>query len=92
MDMYCSPKISRNLVSEPTLNRLGYKLVLECESYIISKCGVYVPHCYLTCNLFKLIMKNYDNSVLNVKINFDSHMWHNALSHVNFVKMILMSK
>ena len=36
-DMYHAPKISRNLVFGPTLNRLGYKLMFESNRGIISK-------------------------------------------------------
>ena len=41
-DVYHAPEISRNLVSGPTLNCLGYKLVFESDSCIISKNPIYV--------------------------------------------------
>ena len=74
IDVYYAPETSRNL-SWPTLMHLGYKLVFEADRCIISKCGVFVGHCYLVCNLSKLSLKHmYDNSVLNLKVKVNSNL------------------
>ena len=67
-DVYYAPKISKNLVSGPTLNVLGYKLVFEFDMCISSQNSVYVGRCYLMSNLFKLCLKQSCDS-LNVMDN-----------------------
>ena len=47
-DVYFAPDISRNLVSGPILNRLGYKLVFDADRCIISKCNFFIGHAYLS--------------------------------------------
>nr|GEV26859.1 hypothetical protein [Tanacetum cinerariifolium] len=40
------PKLCKNLVSGPMLNKYGYKQVYESDKYILSKCGVFVGFGY----------------------------------------------
>nr|GEV82629.1 zinc finger, CCHC-type [Tanacetum cinerariifolium] len=40
------PKLHKNLVSSPVLNKCGYKQVYESNKYILSKCGVFVEFGY----------------------------------------------
>nr|GEX21004.1 zinc finger, CCHC-type [Tanacetum cinerariifolium] len=40
------PKLSKNLISGPVLNKCGYKQVYESDKYILSKCGVFVGFGY----------------------------------------------
>nr|GEU73013.1 zinc finger, CCHC-type [Tanacetum cinerariifolium] len=40
------PKLRKNLVSGPVLNKCGYKQVYESDKYILSKCGVFVGFGY----------------------------------------------
>ena len=92
-DVYHAPEISRNLVSGQTLNRLGYKLVFESDRCIISKNSIYVSRCYLINNLFKLCLRQTCNGlILNVLNDSNSCLWHNRLCHVNYNKMLNISK
>ena len=73
MDVYYAPDISRNLVSEPTLNRIGYKLLFDVDRRIISKTSVYVGGFYLIKNLFKLcLIQSCDSLILNIMDDFSS--------------------
>ncbi|XP_021717550.1 uncharacterized protein LOC110685346 [Chenopodium quinoa] len=56
-DVLYAPSISRNLVSGPTLNRLGFRLVFEADRCIITKGSTFVGHCYLSHGLFKLSLR-----------------------------------
>nr|GEY28310.1 hypothetical protein [Tanacetum cinerariifolium] len=40
------PKLRKNLVSGPVLNKYGYKQVYDFDKYILSKCGVFVGFSY----------------------------------------------
>nr|GEW23088.1 hypothetical protein [Tanacetum cinerariifolium] len=40
------PKLRKNLVSGPVLNKYGYKQVYESDKYILSKCGAFVGFVY----------------------------------------------
>nr|GEU29115.1 hypothetical protein [Tanacetum cinerariifolium] len=40
------PKLRKNLISGPVLNKCGYKQVYESDKYILSKCGVFVGFGY----------------------------------------------
>ena len=93
-DIYFAPDISRNLVSGPILNRLGYKLVFEIDRCIISKCNFLIGRGYLCCNLFKLsLICNSKNMVCNTNMCDDLHyLWHLRLANVNFGKVSFMSK
>ena len=92
-DVYYAPKISRNLVFRPTLNHLGYMLVLECDWCFIFKNSVYVGSFYLINNLFKLYLRQTcDGLILNVVNDYSFCFWHDPLCHVNYNKMLHMSK
>ena len=47
-------KISRNHVSRPVLNQLGYKLVFEANMCIISKNNLFIGRAYLCNSIFNL--------------------------------------
>nr|GEZ32574.1 zinc finger, CCHC-type [Tanacetum cinerariifolium] len=40
------PKLRKNLISGPVLNKYGYKQVYESDKYILSECGVFVGFGY----------------------------------------------
>ena len=90
-----APKIAKNLVSRPTLNRMGYKLEFEYDQCVISRDGVFIRRCYLNCNLFKLSIKTYlDKNLFHVYDNNVNmyELWHNRLCHVNYESMKYMGK
>src|SRR5688572_17511176 len=67
-DVYYEPEISRNLVSGPVLNRLGYKLVFEANRCIVSKSNLFVGHAYLCNSVFKLSLDLYKDVICNVSL------------------------
>ena len=58
-DVYHAPEVNKNLISRPSLNLLGYKLVFESDRCIVSKCGMFVSRCYQVCYIFKLFLKHW---------------------------------
>ena len=95
-DVFYASETSRNLVSCPILNRLGYKLVFEADRCIISKNNLFVGRAFLCNSLFKLSLDLNKNSICNVlsmNEKDDLHyLWHVRLGHVNFDKISFMSK
>ena len=94
--MYFAPEISRNLVSGPIFNRLGYKLVFEADRCIISKNNLFVGRTFLCKSLFKLSLDLNKNFICNISSMNDKddlhYLWHVRLGHVNFDKISFMSK
>ncbi|GKA99401.1 zinc finger, CCHC-type containing protein [Tanacetum coccineum] len=50
------PKLRKNLVSGPVLNKCGYKQVYESDKYILSKCGVFVGFGYYNNGIFRKLL------------------------------------
>ncbi|GJU95730.1 zinc finger, CCHC-type containing protein [Tanacetum coccineum] len=48
------PKLRKNLISGPVLNKCGYKQVYESDKYILSKSGVFVGFAYYNNGMFML--------------------------------------
>ncbi|GKF73679.1 hypothetical protein Tco_0220011, partial [Tanacetum coccineum] len=48
------PKLHKNLISGPVLNKCGYKQVYESNKYILSKSGVFVGFDYYNNGMFML--------------------------------------
>ena len=48
------PEISKNLISGPILSNKGFKVVIESNTFVITKGGVYVGKGYLHEGLFKV--------------------------------------
>ncbi|CAJ2665771.1 unnamed protein product [Trifolium pratense] len=90
------PKLRKNLISGPVLNKLGYKQVCESDKYVLSKSGVFVGFGYYNNGMFMMNLNGVPKdsgsifmSSSNV-INFS--LWHARLGHVNYKRMHEMSK
>ncbi|GJX27326.1 zinc finger, CCHC-type containing protein [Tanacetum coccineum] len=91
------PKLRKNLVSGPVLNKCGYKQVYESEKYILSKCGVFLGYGYYNNGMFMLNLNKvlddseyvYMSSSSNV---VNSSLWHARLGHVHYKRMLEMYK
>ncbi|GJZ58174.1 hypothetical protein Tco_0613668 [Tanacetum coccineum] len=60
------PKLRKNLIFGPILNKCGYKQVYESDKYILSKSGVFVGFGYYNNGMFLLILNkvpDYSGSV-----------------------------
>ena len=90
------PKLRKNLISGPVLNKLGYKQVCESDKYVLSKSGVFVGFGYYNNGMFMMNLNGVPNesgsvfmSSSNV-INFS--LWHARLGHAHYKRMHEMSK
>nr|GEV18612.1 zinc finger, CCHC-type [Tanacetum cinerariifolium] len=90
------PKLHKNLVSGPMLNKCGYKQVYESDKYILSKSGVFVGFGYYNNGMFMLnLNKVPDDSESVYMCSFtvvNSSLWHARLGHVHYKRMLEMSK
>ncbi|GJX55267.1 zinc finger, CCHC-type containing protein [Tanacetum coccineum] len=90
------PKLRKNLVSGPMLNKCGYKQVYESDKYILSKSGVFIGFGYYNNGMFMLnLNKDPDDSdsvymSSSTVINFS--LWHARLGHGHYKRMLEMSK
>ncbi|XP_057419439.1 uncharacterized protein LOC130713668 [Lotus japonicus] len=55
------PKLRKNLVSGPVLNKLGYKQVHESDKYVLSKSGVFVGFGYYNNGMFMMNLNGVPN-------------------------------
>jgi hypothetical protein len=55
------PKLRKNLISGPVLNKLGYKQVCESDKYVLSKCGVFVGFGYYNNGMFMMNLNGVPN-------------------------------
>ncbi|GJR97765.1 zinc finger, CCHC-type containing protein [Tanacetum coccineum] len=55
------PKLRKNLISGPVLNKCGYKQVYESDKYILSKSGVFVGFGYYSNGMFVLNLNKVPN-------------------------------
>ncbi|GJX47833.1 zinc finger, CCHC-type containing protein [Tanacetum coccineum] len=91
------PKLRKNLISDPLLNKCGYKQVYESNKYILSKCGVFVGFGYYNNGMFMLnLNKVPDDSDSVYMPSFstvvNSLLWHARLGHVHCKRMLEISK
>jgi hypothetical protein len=89
------PSIKKNLVNDSLLCRDGFKVVLESNKFVVSKCGQFICKGYGCRVLFHFSISNYCNkSVNNIcdHINeSDVSIWHPCLCHLNFGSMSQLS-
>ncbi|GJU60145.1 zinc finger, CCHC-type containing protein [Tanacetum coccineum] len=90
------PKLRKNLVSGPMLNKCGYKQVYESDKYILSKSGVFVGFGYYNNGMFMLnlnkVPDDSDSVYMSSSIVVNSLLWHARLGHVHYKRMLEMSK
>jgi hypothetical protein len=89
------PSINKNLVSGSLLCRDGFKVVLESNKFVISKCGQFIGKGYVCRGLFYFSVSDFCNkSVNNIcdGVNeSDASVWHSRLCHLNFGSISLLS-
>nr|GEV33810.1 zinc finger, CCHC-type [Tanacetum cinerariifolium] len=90
------PKLHKNLVSGPMLNKCGYKQVYESDKYILSKSGVFVGFGYYNNGMFMLnlnkVPDDSDSVYMSSSTVVISSLWHARLGHVHYKRMLEMSK
>nr|GEY55667.1 zinc finger, CCHC-type [Tanacetum cinerariifolium] len=91
------PKLHKNLVSGPVLNKCGYKQVYESDKYILSKCGVFVGFGYYNNVMFMLNLNKVPDNSHSVYMSSSStvvntSLWHARLGYVHYKRMLEMSK
>ncbi|GKC80006.1 zinc finger, CCHC-type containing protein [Tanacetum coccineum] len=91
------PKLRKNLISGPVLNKCGYKQVYESDKYILSKCGVFVGFGYYNNGMFMLNLNKVPDDSDSVYMSssstvVNSSLWHARLGHVHYKRMLEMSK
>ncbi|KAI5425435.1 hypothetical protein KIW84_031292 [Lathyrus oleraceus] len=79
------PKLRKNLISGPVLNKLGYKQVCESDKYVLSKSGVFVGFGYYNNGMFMMNLNGVPNDSGSVFISssnvINSSLWHARLGH-----------
>ena len=82
------PDIRKNLVSGSLLNKHGFRIVIESDTFILSKSGMFVGKGYITDGLFKLNVMSVkdDNEIKNSSAYLleSPNLWHGRLGHMNF--------
>ncbi|GKD28041.1 zinc finger, CCHC-type containing protein [Tanacetum coccineum] len=90
------PKLRKNLISGPVLNKCGYKQVYKSDKYILSKSGVFVGFDYYNIGMFMLnLIKVPDDSgfvYMSSSTVVNSSLWHARLGHVHYKRMLEMFK
>nr|GEV21450.1 zinc finger, CCHC-type [Tanacetum cinerariifolium] len=91
------PKLRKNLVSGPVLNKCRYKQVYESDKYILEKCGVFVGFSYYNNGMFMLNLNKVPDDSDSVYMSSSStvvntSVWHARLRHVHYERMLEMSK
>jgi hypothetical protein len=91
------PGINRNLINGSLLCRDGFKLVFESNKFIVSKFGLFVGKGYDSGGLFRLSVidecNNVANSISYSELNVgEAAVWHSRLCHINFDRIICLSK
>ncbi|GKE94989.1 zinc finger, CCHC-type containing protein [Tanacetum coccineum] len=82
------PKLRKNLISGPVLNKCGYKQVYESDKYILSKCS---NNGMFMLNLNK-VLDDSDYVYMSSSTVVNSSLWHARLGHVHYKRMLEMSK
>jgi hypothetical protein len=82
------PSINKNLVSDSLLCRDGFKVVLESNKFVVSKCGQFIGKGYVCESLFHFSVSDFCNKYVNNicdGINDSAaSVWHSCLCHLNF--------
>ncbi|GJS63370.1 zinc finger, CCHC-type containing protein [Tanacetum coccineum] len=90
------PKLRKNLISGPVLNKCGYKQVYEFDKYILLKSGVFVGFGYYNNGMFMLNLNKVPDDSGSVYMSFstvvNSSLWHARLRHVHYKRMLEISK
>nr|GEZ39361.1 hypothetical protein [Tanacetum cinerariifolium] len=89
------PKLCKNLVSGPMLNKCGYKQVYESDKYVLSKSGVFIGFGYYNNGMFMLNLNKIpdsDSVYMSSSTVVNSSLWHARLGHVQYKRMLEMSK
>nr|GEX74692.1 hypothetical protein [Tanacetum cinerariifolium] len=95
-NMLYEPKLGKDLIYGPILNKCGYKQVYESDKYILSKFGVFVRFGYYNNGMFMLNLNKVPDDSSSVYmssstvVNFS--LWHARLGHVHCKRMLEMSK
>ena len=89
------PDICKNLISESTLSKKGFRMIFESNKFVFTKGRVYMGNGYLVDGLFKANIAVVDQKSVFVpyelinKVNSSICLleplilWHNRLEHVN---------
>jgi hypothetical protein len=89
------PSINKNLVSVSLLCRDGFKVVLESNKFVVSKCEQFIGKGYVCESLFRFSVSDcYNKSMNNIcdGINeSDASIWHSHVCHLNFCSMSRLS-
>ncbi|GKE28994.1 zinc finger, CCHC-type containing protein [Tanacetum coccineum] len=91
------PKLRKNLLSGPVLNKCGYKQIYESDKYILSKSGVFVGFGYYNNGMFMLNLNKVSDDLDSMYMSssstvVNSPLWHARLGHVHYKIMLEMSK
>jgi hypothetical protein len=89
------PSINKNLVSGSLLCQDGFKVVIESNKFVVSKCGQFIGKGYVCAGLFRFSVSDFYNKSMNNiydGINeSDASVWHSHLCHLNFGSMFQLS-
>nr|GEZ75340.1 zinc finger, CCHC-type [Tanacetum cinerariifolium] len=90
------PKLCKNLVSVPMLNKGRYGQVYESDKCILSKSGVFVGFGYYNNGMFMLnlnkVPDDSDSIYMSLFTVVNSSLWHARLGYVHYKRMHEMSK
>ncbi|GJZ80200.1 zinc finger, CCHC-type containing protein, partial [Tanacetum coccineum] len=90
------PKLRKNLVSGPMLNKCGYKQVYKSDKYILAKSGVFVGFGYYNNGMFILnlnkVPDDSDSIYMSSSTVVNSSLWHARLGYVHYKRMLEMYK
>ncbi|GJY87214.1 zinc finger, CCHC-type containing protein [Tanacetum coccineum] len=90
------PKLHKNLIFGPVLNKCGYKQVYESNKYILSKSGIFVGFGYYNNGMFMLnlnkVLDDYGSVYMSSSTVINSSLWHARLGYVHYKRMLKMSK
>ena len=81
------PTLWRNLISESSLLRAGYRIMKESNKFVISKSNIFIGKGFVCDGFFRLNLINSSNNEISIPIalNIEScDIYHGRLGHVNF--------
>jgi hypothetical protein len=89
------PSINKNLVSDSLLCRDDFRVVLELNKFVVSKCGQFIGKGYVCRGLFCFFISDFCNKFVNNicdSINeSDASIWDSRLYHLNFGSLSRLS-
>ncbi|GKE30341.1 zinc finger, CCHC-type containing protein [Tanacetum coccineum] len=91
------PKLHKNLISGPVLNKCEYKQVYESDKYILSKCGMFVGFGYYNNGMFMLNLNKVSDDSNSIYMSssstvLNSSLWHARVGHVHYKRMLEICK